>query len=73
MAATTTTQSKQLYTIRPYGKAFLIECSDTSKCEFYGEKVYQPTEGLTLFYHPQTDGWIVRGSEGEEATYWVEQ
>lgn len=66
-------QSNQLYSIRPYGKAFLIKCSDASKCDFYGEPIHTPSDKLTLFYHPQTDGWIVRGSEGEEAAYWVEQ
>ena len=71
--AASASQSKQLYTIRPYGKAHLIECSDTSKCNFYGEPIYTPMEGLTLFFHPQTNGWVVRGSESENAKYWVEQ
>lgn len=69
MAAT----ASQLYTIRPYGKAFLIECSDSSKCEFYGEPIHMPSDDLTLFFHPQTNGWIVRGSEGRLARRWVKE
>ena len=63
----------QLYTIRPYGKAFLVECSDSSKCEFYGEPIHTPSDDLTLFYHSQTGGWVVRGSEARLAKRWVKE
>ena len=71
--AATASQSKQLYTIRPYGKAFLIECTNCSMCEFYGEPIHTPSDDLTLFFHPQTNGWIVRGSEGRLAKRWVKE
>ena len=71
--AATASQSKQLYTIRPYGKAHLIECTNCSVCDFYGEPVHTPSDDLTLFFHPQTNGWIVRGSEGRLAKRWVKE
>ena len=64
----------ELWTIRPYGAEFLIECNDNNKCYFSGKPVYEPYgKHVTLTYHTQTGGWTVPASQEQFARKWVEE
>ena len=66
-AAFATQSNNQLYSLTPYGRGYLIKCSQPSACDFYAQKYLtvakDPSIDVKAFWNATQNGWIVRGRD----------
>jgi hypothetical protein len=75
-AAANASQSKNLYNLTPYGRAYVITCADPNACDFYDQKYLTIAKDETMerqaFWSDTHNGWIVRGRDVDYAKAFVD-